>query len=303
MERLIINLGGVGAADDSKAWDINFGSGADDDGMSVYAIEDGTIYTGNSWGDNSVGQVLINHTTNGDKWSTGYLHMKNIVKKSGDVKKGDLIGYISDVGTPGSIHLHFAVYNSHGRRSLHSVNVDIQETSYPLNRLEILDFLQSSSNFTYLQSCSGEEHNISAEFKANNIGSGSIYIDKMALAVYINDTYSFDMGLWEEGALLNGNSYLHLYGNSAAIMDIGEYKLVAKVDYDGSWHHIGTQDFSVTANDSCGNQSTGNNKTTWVTGDYGNNEHRSENLFISGANSLTVTVSGETESGWDFIYI
>jgi hypothetical protein len=60
--------------------------------------------------------------------------MKDIVKKSGIVKKGDIIGYISDKGTPGSWHLHFAVYNSHGKYALKSVNVNFNNpTIYPLS--------------------------------------------------------------------------------------------------------------------------------------------------------------------------
>jgi len=130
---------GIGGANDGYAWDVNYGSGYDDEGMPVYAIEDGCIYTENGWGGNTYGQLLINHTTGGDKWSSGYLHMKNIVKKTGCVKKGDKIGEISRVGyreNPNitSPHLHFAVYDSHGKYGLNSVNVIINKTTYPLTR-------------------------------------------------------------------------------------------------------------------------------------------------------------------------
>lgn len=43
--------------------------------------------------------------------------------------------------------------------------------------------------------------------------------------------------------------------------------------------------------------------TTWTTGAYGNNENRSETLSISRASSLTVTVTGEVEQGYDYITI
>jgi len=46
-----------------------------------------------------------------------------------------------------------------------------------------------------------------------------------------------------------------------------------------------------------------NDLTTWSTGAYGNNEDRSETLHIAGATRLRVTVQGETESGYDFIYL
>ncbi len=129
---------GIGGTNDGYAWDINYGNGYEDEGMPVYAVESGCIYTGNGWGGNSYGQLLINHTTGSDKWSSGYLHMKNIVKKSGCVSKGDKIGEVSRTGylvnsaitTP---HLHFAVYNSNGKYGLTSVNVNINEVTYPLS--------------------------------------------------------------------------------------------------------------------------------------------------------------------------
>ncbi len=45
------------------------------------------------------------------------------------------------------------------------------------------------------------------------------------------------------------------------------------------------------------------NVTTWTTGAYENYEDRSQDLLITGATSLSVTISGETEAGYDFIYI
>lgn len=297
--------GGVGDADDTMAWDINFGSGADDNGMPVYAVEEGTIYTGNGWGGSSVGQVLINHTINGDEWSTGYLHMTNIVKKSGSVNKGDIVGYISDKGTPGSIHLHFAVYDSHGKQYLDSVNVNIDQTSYPLNQLEVFDFWQSRSDLTYPASCSEGENIIDAQFKVKNITSNSIYINKLALAVHHSDgSHFFDMNLWDSEQSLQVNDSLHLRESSAWITELGQYELIAKSYYDNEWHKIGSQNFSVVANNSCSaGGNTESNNTSWTTGAYGNNENRSEVLSISGASSLNVTISGTTESGWDYLYI
>jgi surface antigen len=43
--------------------------------------------------------------------------------------------------------------------------------------------------------------------------------------------------------------------------------------------------------------------TTWTTGAYSNNANMSETLSISGASSLTVTINGVTESGYDYITI
>ena len=43
--------------------------------------------------------------------------------------------------------------------------------------------------------------------------------------------------------------------------------------------------------------------TTWTTGAYNNNEDVSQELNLTGANSLIVTVVGEVERNYDFIYI
>lgn len=108
--------GGIGGADDTYAWDINLNTPSfdKDNGTAVFAVEDGAIYTSGSWSGKSYGQILVNHTTGADKWSTGYLHLKNIQKTSGFVKKGDILGYISNK-SPDNIpnHLHFIVYSTH----------------------------------------------------------------------------------------------------------------------------------------------------------------------------------------------
>ena len=108
--------GGIGGANDTYAWDINLNTPSfdKDNGTPVFVVEDGTIYSSGSWSGKSYGQILVNHTTGTDKWSTGYLHMKNIQKTSGFVKKGDILGYISNT-SPDKVpnHLHFIVYSTH----------------------------------------------------------------------------------------------------------------------------------------------------------------------------------------------
>jgi len=46
-----------------------------------------------------------------------------------------------------------------------------------------------------------------------------------------------------------------------------------------------------------------NDKSTWTTGRYKNNEDRKETLSIKGAQKLKVKIVGETEKWYDFIYI
>lgn len=86
-----------------------------DAGKNVLAIADGEIVNTGATA-TSYGWVLIKHTTPitidnvvYSEWSSGYMHMKNI-KTSGVVKKGDVIGTVSDVGA-GNSHLHFAIYS------------------------------------------------------------------------------------------------------------------------------------------------------------------------------------------------
>ena len=79
-----------------------------DDGQPVRASESGVVaspaYTGSS--SNPIG---IDHDGGGIRsgWATLYLHMRNTVPNGTRVNKGDVIGYVSNVGAPGGIHLHY----------------------------------------------------------------------------------------------------------------------------------------------------------------------------------------------------
>lgn len=88
---------------------------AKDVGAPVRAIADGTVelsITNN-------GSIRIRHSVELPlrsgyviepyTWFSWYGHMKNIVPKGTNVKKGDIIGYISNVATTND-HLHFAIY-------------------------------------------------------------------------------------------------------------------------------------------------------------------------------------------------
>ena len=146
--------GGIGRANDSQAWDINLNSPShdSDNGKPIYAVESGDIYTGDGWGGKSYGQLLINHSTNGDNWSSGYLHMKNIPKTSGHVNKGDIIGYISNT-SPTNLpnHLHFAVYDSHGKAALNSVNISFQNNNTNSAYTQGIDVSHHQSNINWTQ--------------------------------------------------------------------------------------------------------------------------------------------------------
>lgn len=94
--------------DDTNAYDFNI-AGDRDKWLPVLAVENGKVIslgtTYNSGG--NYNGVLIDHGS----WASGYMHMKNPSAPIGStVRKGQIIGYISDKGVPGVNHLHFAAY-------------------------------------------------------------------------------------------------------------------------------------------------------------------------------------------------
>jgi spore germination cell wall hydrolase CwlJ-like protein/cell wall-associated NlpC family hydrolase len=105
--------GGIGQADDTYAWDVNYNlqkKKDEDAGKPVYAVASGKV--AKTYGDRlniggTYGQVLLEHPGG---WWSGYLHMKDIrVTEGQDVNDQTLLGYISNTGTSAN-HLHFVVY-------------------------------------------------------------------------------------------------------------------------------------------------------------------------------------------------
>lgn len=104
---------GVAGADDTYAWDANLARSADT-GKPVYAAAPGRVvkYGGSVAPGGRSGAVLIEHTSGGRIWWSGYLHMRGIRVAVGQaVTTGTLIGYVGDIGAPGVPHLHFVMYN------------------------------------------------------------------------------------------------------------------------------------------------------------------------------------------------
>lgn len=100
-------------------WNNNYGG----KNAPIYASADGVVYsvkdndtTGKSWGN----LVKIDH---GNNEYTLYGHLKTgaVVKKSQNVKQGDLIGYMGNTGQSNGNHLHFEFYKG-GASTKYRVN-------------------------------------------------------------------------------------------------------------------------------------------------------------------------------------
>jgi hypothetical protein len=122
--------GGVLYADDTYAWDVNLRADADND-KTVYAVAPGTVvdYGGPTSG--AKGEVLIEHSYQGSKWWSGYLHMNPVPGIKGkSVSENTPIGKISHKGVVAN-HLHFVVYTGEnsltdGKSNLKSFDTQIE---------------------------------------------------------------------------------------------------------------------------------------------------------------------------------
>jgi hypothetical protein len=123
---------GVAAADDTRAWDVNLRDYADR-GRPVFPVAAGRVVKyGDSVapGSGRSGSVLVEHTTpGGDRWWSGYLHLKRgsvTVREGQKVSTDTVVGHVGATGADNS-HLHLVVYegeNSAG--GLKSMNAEFR---------------------------------------------------------------------------------------------------------------------------------------------------------------------------------
>lgn len=76
-------------------------------GDPIYAVEDGTIIRVGTTS-NSGSSILEQDLPNTDDTAV-YQHGEFIVEEGDTVERGEVIGYMSDIGTPGQVHLHFEI--------------------------------------------------------------------------------------------------------------------------------------------------------------------------------------------------
>ncbi|MCI5191274.1 MAG: hypothetical protein D3905_16115, partial [Candidatus Electrothrix sp. AS4_5] len=93
--------------------------------------------------------------------------------------------------------------------------------------------------------------NFDAQYKVVNNGNEDIYIDSLALSVHdADDNHLFDLSDSDTGqaryydnlVLTSGETH-HFVFSVGYIQEPGTYKLVAKAQIDGDWHHLASQDF------------------------------------------------------------
>ena len=237
--------GGVGKADDTYAWDANLDTpqSDEDNGKAVYAIAQGVVcqtYGGKKNADDigSYGQVLIEHSNQGTKWWSGYLHLANIrVKKGQAVSEDTILGEVSQVGADNN-HLHFAVYtgeNSEGKlksfdtqiapRSVSSsVEGDAQETSIKPPIVLTLYVHDGSADGPKLSEAEVTGHDAAGEsFSQATDADGFVVITGSPGSWQFTVTKpGYDINSWSQEILETGTKHAYIFLETVPIKSVTE---------------------------------------------------------------------------------
>lgn len=127
---------GIAMANDNAAWDVNLRDYADAN-KEVFPVAPGRVVKyGNQWmpGEGSYAAVLIEHqTAAGEKWWSGYLHMRRDSVRLEVGQEVDLdtpIGRVGSSGTSNS-HLHLAIYKGDNQLgALKSFNAEFRPRTH-----------------------------------------------------------------------------------------------------------------------------------------------------------------------------
>ena len=96
-------------------------------GDPIYAVADGTITRNGTTGS---GSTRVEQTLPYTNDTAVYQHADFIVSEGDSVRRGDIIGYMSDNGTPGQVHLHYEI-----RKDGEYANGDASKIVNPLDHM------------------------------------------------------------------------------------------------------------------------------------------------------------------------
>ena len=96
-------------------------------GDPIYAVADGTIKRNGTTGS---GSTRVEQTLPYTNDTAVYQHADFIVSEGESVRRGDIIGYMSDNGTPGQVHLHYEI-----RKDGEYANGDASKIVNPLEHM------------------------------------------------------------------------------------------------------------------------------------------------------------------------
>lgn len=263
-------------------------------GTAVVAMCDGTVKHNNTamasiW--NS--KVIVEHNCGGQfqKIYGYYGHVASSLAVDSVISSGDPIGTLKDDG--GNSHLHMGIGYFYGESNwgygTSSANwLDFQNI---VNRSSLKPVLRNPAD--------NSNPGTDVSFTWDSTENSTSY--RIVISQDPNPLRNFDNLTRTCNGTPNGGSAC--WTNSDAINNTS-FTRTMTADKTYYWVIRGnTSDWSDIGSFSSSNSSNTSTAASWSSGAYRNNEILSKNLSIAGASNLTVTVTGETESGYDYLYV